>query len=84
MRPAVTAAKWASSDAMGALPVLYAATAPAVRGDDYFGPDGIGEQHGHPRLVGRSGRAADPDAARRLWELSAELTGVDFGPLGST
>jgi NAD(P)-dependent dehydrogenase (short-subunit alcohol dehydrogenase family) len=71
------------SDAMGALPVLYAATAPAVRGDDYFGPDGIGEQHGHPRLVGRSGRAADPDAAQRLWELSTELTGVGFGPLGS-
>ncbi|HET6830417.1 MAG TPA: oxidoreductase [Solirubrobacterales bacterium] len=70
------------SDSMGALPTLYAATAPGVRGDDYYGPDGIGEQHGHPHLVGRSGRAADPDAAGRLWRLSEGLTGVDFGPLG--
>ena len=49
---------FAQSDAMGALPTLYAATAPDVEGDDYFGPDGIGEQRGHPTRVGRTGRAA--------------------------
>lgn len=69
------------SDEMGALPSLYAATMPDVGGDDYFGPDGIGEQRGHPKRVGRTGRAADAEAARRLWEVSEELTGVRFGPL---
>ena len=72
---------FAQSDAMGALPTLYAATAPGVRGDDYFGPDGIGEQRGHPKRVGRTGRAADGAGARRLWEVSEELTGVGYGPL---
>ncbi|TXH18891.1 MAG: SDR family NAD(P)-dependent oxidoreductase [Mycobacterium sp.] len=69
------------SDANGALPSLYAATAPGVEGNDYFGPDGIGEQRGHPTRVGRTGRAANPRHAERLWERSEELTGVDYGPL---
>ena len=72
---------FAQSDAMGALPSLYAATAPGVEGDDYFGPDGLGEQRGHPKRVGRTGRAADGEDAKRLWEVSEELTGVTFGPL---
>lgn len=71
----------AQSDAQGALPSLYAATADGVEGNDYFGPDGIGEQRGHPTKVGRAGRAADPAVAERLWEVSEELTGVGFGPL---
>jgi NAD(P)-dependent dehydrogenase (short-subunit alcohol dehydrogenase family) len=74
----------AQSDAMGALPSLYAATAPGVAGDDYFGPDGLGEQRGHPTRVGRTGRAADGADAKRLWEISEELTGVAFGPLDAT
>jgi NAD(P)-dependent dehydrogenase (short-subunit alcohol dehydrogenase family) len=69
------------SDAKGALPSLYAATAPDVEGDDYFGPDGIGEQRGHPEKVGRNARASDPVVAEQLWEVSEELTGVSFGPL---
>jgi NAD(P)-dependent dehydrogenase (short-subunit alcohol dehydrogenase family) len=71
----------AQSDEMGALPTLYAATAPGVEGDDYYGPDGIGEQRGHPKRVGRTSRAADGDVAARLWGVSEELTGVSFGPL---
>ena len=69
------------SDERGALPSLYAATAPGVHGDDYFGPDGPGEWRGHPKLVGRSGRAANPEDAKRLWEVSEELTGVSYGAL---
>ena len=73
---------FAQDDAAGALPVLYAATAPDVEGDDFFGPDGLQEMRGrHPARVGRTGRAADGADARRLWEVSEELTGVDFGPL---
>ena len=63
-------------DHMGALPQLYAATMPDVLADDYWGPDAFREQRGHPTRVGRSARALDPEAARRLWERSEELTGV--------
>jgi hypothetical protein len=71
------------SDSMGALPTLYAATAPDVTGGEYFGPDGIGEQRGHPQRVGRSGRAGNEADARRLWKVSEELTGVGFAALDS-
>lgn len=72
---------FAQSDADGALPSLRAATAPDVEGNDYFGPDGIGEQRGRPTRVGRTSRASDPNVAKRLWEVSEELTGVSFGAL---
>jgi NAD(P)-dependent dehydrogenase (short-subunit alcohol dehydrogenase family) len=68
---------WAQSDEMGALPTLYAATED-IPGGSYVGPDGLGEQRGHPRLVGRSKAASDAEAARRLWEVSQELTGTAF------
>jgi NAD(P)-dependent dehydrogenase (short-subunit alcohol dehydrogenase family) len=67
----------AQSDEMGALPTLFAATQD-IPGDSYVGPDGRGEQRGHPKLVGRSEAARDTETARRLWELSEELTGVKF------
>jgi protochlorophyllide reductase len=62
------------SAADGALPQLYAATMPDVRGDEYLGPDGFAESRGGPTRVGRSGAARDADLARRLWERSEELT----------
>jgi NAD(P)-dependent dehydrogenase (short-subunit alcohol dehydrogenase family) len=68
----------AQSAAMGALPTLYAAIAD-VPGAAYIGPDGLFEQRGHPKLVDMAGAAKDPAAARRLWEVSEELTGVRFG-----
>ena len=56
---------FAQNDAMGALPTLYAATAPGVEGDDFFGPDGIREMRGkHPKRVGRTGRAANGEDAQ--------------------
>jgi NAD(P)-dependent dehydrogenase (short-subunit alcohol dehydrogenase family) len=67
----------AQSEEMGALPTLYAATQD-LPGDSYVGPDRFHEQRGHPKLVGRSGAARDTETARRLWELSEELTGVTF------
>jgi NAD(P)-dependent dehydrogenase (short-subunit alcohol dehydrogenase family) len=68
----------AQSAAMGALPTLYAATED-VPGGAYVGPDGLLEQRGHPHLVDMSGAAKNEDAARRLWEVSEEVTGVTFG-----
>jgi NAD(P)-dependent dehydrogenase (short-subunit alcohol dehydrogenase family) len=67
----------AQSAADGALPQLYAATMPDVRGDDYLGPDGIGEARGGPTRVGRSEAATDTDLARRLWDVSSQQTGAD-------
>jgi NAD(P)-dependent dehydrogenase (short-subunit alcohol dehydrogenase family) len=66
------------SAAMGALPTLRAATDPAVEGGQYYGPDGLGEQRGHPKIVGSSAQSHDEDLQRRLWEVSEELTGVTF------
>ncbi|MGV9677055.1 oxidoreductase [Nocardia sp. NPDC003482] len=67
----------AQSDADGALPTLFAAVA-EVPGNSYAGPSGFLEGRGAPKLVGRSDRARDAETARRLWEVSAELTGVGF------
>jgi NAD(P)-dependent dehydrogenase (short-subunit alcohol dehydrogenase family) len=67
----------AQSEEMGALPTLFAATQD-LPGDTYVGPDSLGEQRGHPKVVGRSGAARDTETAARLWELSEELTGVAF------
>jgi NAD(P)-dependent dehydrogenase (short-subunit alcohol dehydrogenase family) len=64
--------------AMGALPTLRAATDPGVLGGQYFGPDGLGEQRGHPKVVTSSAASYDVAAQRRLWALSEELTGVAF------
>ncbi|TDQ46099.1 short-subunit dehydrogenase [Actinorugispora endophytica] len=61
----------------GALPTLYAATAD-VPGDSYAGPRHLMGLRGAPKLVRRTARARDADAARRLWEASEELTGVAF------
>lgn len=36
---------------MGALPTLRAATDLQVLGGQYYGPNGFGEQRGHPKLV---------------------------------
>jgi NAD(P)-dependent dehydrogenase (short-subunit alcohol dehydrogenase family) len=67
------------SPAMGALPTLRAATDPAVQGGQYYGPDGLGEQRGHPKLVQSSAQSHDEDLQRRLWTVSEELTSVSFG-----
>jgi NAD(P)-dependent dehydrogenase (short-subunit alcohol dehydrogenase family) len=62
----------------GALPTLRAAADPAVRGAQYFGPDGFLEQRGHPRLVESSAQSHDADLQRRLWAVSEKLTGVGY------
>ncbi|WP_217546222.1 oxidoreductase [Streptomyces sp. GbtcB6] len=67
----------AQDDRAGTLPTLYAATQD-LPGASYVGPDGMGEMRGAPTLVGRSAAASDPAAARRLWTLSEEMTGVTW------
>ncbi|UYP19659.1 oxidoreductase [Rhodococcus sp. Z13] len=62
----------------GALPSLYAATAPEAESGAFYGPDGPFEMRGHPKRVQSSARSRDPELARRLWELSEQLCGVSF------
>jgi NAD(P)-dependent dehydrogenase (short-subunit alcohol dehydrogenase family) len=68
----------AQSAEMGALPTLYAATAPDVSGGDYYGPDRFGEIRGHPQRVRSSKASRDETVAANLWERAGELTGVTF------
>ncbi len=68
---------------MGALPTLFAATAPGLPGNSYIGPDGFLEQRGHPRLVDRTKAAKNAADARRLWDTSETITGVHY-PLDIT
>ena len=63
----------------GALPTLYAATAPNVSAGTYYGPDGFFEMNGYPAQVTSSPRSYDRAVAARLWALSEEMTGVRYG-----
>jgi NAD(P)-dependent dehydrogenase (short-subunit alcohol dehydrogenase family) len=66
----------AQSPEMGALPILYAATATEVAGGAYIGPDGFTQRSGHPTLVRSSRASRDTTRAARLWDRSERLTGV--------
>jgi hypothetical protein len=50
-----------------------------VPGGSYLGPDGPGERAGHPVVVTPPPAALDDAVARRLWDVSEELTGTTFG-----
>jgi NAD(P)-dependent dehydrogenase (short-subunit alcohol dehydrogenase family) len=76
----------AQSPEQGALPSLYAATAPGVIGGEYFGPDGYAEMRGAPKIVKAIPPAYDPEIGKQLWQVSEELTGVRYldGDAGPT
>jgi NAD(P)-dependent dehydrogenase (short-subunit alcohol dehydrogenase family) len=69
---------FAQSAQAGALATLRAATDPAARGGEYYGPVGRFQYTGYPARVESSAQSHDRAAARRLWELSEELTGVSY------
>jgi NAD(P)-dependent dehydrogenase (short-subunit alcohol dehydrogenase family) len=69
------------SEAQGALPQLYAATAPDVRGGEYYGPNGIAENRGYPKRVDSTSASKETAAATRLWKASEDLTGVRYDGL---
>ena len=62
----------------GARPQLRAATDPDAQGGEFFGPDGLGQLRGAPKLVKPVARARDPELGRRLWEVSEQLTDVRY------
>jgi NAD(P)-dependent dehydrogenase (short-subunit alcohol dehydrogenase family) len=70
---------WMVQDSdQAALPSLRAATDPAVRGGDFYGPDGWNGFKGHPVRTASAPRSHDAVAARRLWEKSERLTSVVY------
>ncbi|NHN47892.1 SDR family NAD(P)-dependent oxidoreductase [Halostella sp. JP-L12] len=69
---------FAQSAAGGALPLLYAATAPAVEGGDYVGPGGLLNMRGPPETQRSSDRSYDGSVGRRLWAVSEAETGVAY------
>ncbi|MFD8722292.1 oxidoreductase [Streptomyces sp. NPDC059629] len=65
-----------SADA-GALPTLYAATAPGVRPDSFTGPS-IAMWRGSPAPSWRAPWTRNDAMARRLWDESERLSGVSY------
>jgi NAD(P)-dependent dehydrogenase (short-subunit alcohol dehydrogenase family) len=70
---------WIAQSALtGALATLRAATDPAARGGEYYGPPGRLQLTGHPQRVESSPQSHDQAAQRRLWRESEELSGVSY------
>ena len=76
--------QWASrkehfqTAAQGALPALYAVTAPEAKGGSYYGPTGPNEVSGPLGLATVPASAKDEKDAARLWSVSEKLTGARF------
>lgn len=68
----------AQSVEMGALPLLYGCTASNVNGCDYIGPTGMNGMRGYPGKVKSNELSYDEALAKRLWQVSETLTGVQF------
>ncbi|MDG5819454.1 oxidoreductase [Natronococcus sp. A-GB7] len=68
----------AQPSATGALPTLYAATAPEAEGGAYYGPSGLASIRGTPERQASSERSYDEETARWLWAVSRDLTGVTY------
>jgi NAD(P)-dependent dehydrogenase (short-subunit alcohol dehydrogenase family) len=64
--------------AQGALPTLYAATMPDAAPGGYYGPRGFQELRGAPHQAAVPDEALPLEAARRLWDVSEEITKVRF------
>lgn len=64
--------------AEGTLPTLRAATDENAKTGDYFGPSGYQELKGSPIVVKSNVNSYNESNAKRLWELSEQMTGIQF------
>lgn len=67
-----------NSAAQGAWPTLTAAAGDDVEGGEYFGPSRNGEWTGPAREVQPRPKARRIEPAKRLWDISEEMTGVKY------
>ncbi|MHB9850968.1 oxidoreductase [Streptomyces sp. Tue6028] len=72
---------FAQSAEAGALPSLYAATAPRVAPDSFTGPS-LAMWRGAPAPSWRAPWTRDDRAGERLWAASERLTGVTYDAIG--
>lgn len=63
---------------MGTLPTLRAAVDPEAKPGDYFGPAKFFEARGFPILVKSNPKSNDTALAKKLWDVSEQLTGVRY------
>ena len=66
------------SPGKGALPVLYAALEESLRGGEYIGPAGFQEMRGHPTVVDSDAKSKNREIGKRLWEVSEQMTRVNY------
>jgi NAD(P)-dependent dehydrogenase (short-subunit alcohol dehydrogenase family) len=66
-----------NSAEQGAWPTLCAATMAGVKGGEYYGPSKRGEIAGPAIKVRSNRRSHNESIAKKLWDLSIEMTGVD-------
>ena len=62
----------------GAMPALRAALDPEARGGQLYGTDGWMEFKGRAVPVRPHGKGKNTDLASKVWELSENMTGLDF------
>ncbi|RDI55310.1 SDR family oxidoreductase [Nocardia mexicana] len=60
------------------LPALYAATSPDARPGEFYGPRGFAHLGGPPGRQQLYSRLRSTEEARRVWQLSEELTNITF------
>ncbi|QEY33504.1 SDR family NAD(P)-dependent oxidoreductase [Synechococcus sp. RSCCF101] len=71
------------SAAQGALPQLYAATAPEAEPGGHYGPDQLGGMRGWPTSCRIAPAALDPAQRQRLWQRSEELLQLQNVPVAA-
>jgi NAD(P)-dependent dehydrogenase (short-subunit alcohol dehydrogenase family) len=71
----------ARSAAEGAIPIVHAATSASVAGGEFFGPGVLRGMRSKTKRAIPSPPAKNRDVARRLWEVSEELTGINYTEL---
>jgi len=71
-------ALFGQSAEMGALPLLYASLAPNIRGGDYTGPKDMFGLWGFPKIARSNGRSHDIQSAKKLWEVSEQMTDIPY------
>ncbi len=62
----------------GSLPIMRAATDRTLKNGDFMSPTKVGGMRGLPKLVTLNNEAYNEANAKRLWEMSEELTGVEY------
>ena len=62
----------------GARPLVYAATSNVVEAGKYYGPTGLFEMNGDPGPATPCRCVWNTSIARRLWQVSEQLTGVHY------